>query len=150
MCLIIKSRELPPELIKDGRITVYKMLRCTKGAPYTVFQLKSVTAGWFKAEGPEYCDFCIYYVGDNGPLDGEELGNGFIHCLLDAKPAPQWGDSTFIDDVMIVECWGLPEDFVAVGIHGDIAFKKIYISQEAIDSAKAEYKGEIFEEPKNG
>ncbi len=124
MCLEIKSQVLPKSLIKkNGRVTVYKMLE------YSSLYQKFVTpyrrepingCGWFEAR----LDACL----QADIKHTQKVNGGAIHGYFE--------DIIYMPNgCILIKCEAYPKDFIALGKHKDICFKKIFISKTAILNA---------------
>lgn len=129
MCLVVINKDVPTE-----RTTVYKVVIEYNGlflSPFYKFQYK---AGWNEALhnakirslfNPSR--FIKSEKIKENMRNVSILQEGALHCFYDISSAQEFMTS---DWRILLKGYAEPEDFVAWGNSGDIAFKKIYIPQE--------------------
>jgi hypothetical protein len=131
MCLIIiKDKEPPTE-----RVVVYKVVKKWQGfllAPF--YSSYRYTSGCNEAIGQVSYGVTVTLVDKKRFINKEgQINGGVLHCYLFKIDAELHLDAVSSDHLIVIG-YGEPEDFVAWGTN-EVAFKKIYISEEEIKRA---------------
>lgn len=126
MCLIVLNTEIP-KIKKNGRITVYKVLeKSSYGNIVTPYRGRRVKSGWLKAGNYKISKILRH---------GDYVEHGAIHCWEKESPAKH-SYPVFANGATVIKCEALVDDFIARGINGDLAFKKIYVSKKQLAKVK--------------
>lgn len=116
MCLTRNNERLAPKRTR----TVYKLVTVVLDDMYdgpgpnvrTVYQRTLVLAGWLVA---------------NGRVAGRKrVGAGAIHAYTTLKLAKSRRRGT------VIKCEAFPGDFIAWGIRGDVAYKRILVDKQEL------------------
>mgnify|MGYP006908242020 CR=1 FL=1 len=118
MCINIDPKETEKFKSKKGEVKVWKVLSYLGNKEYcTPYKRVLVESGMVLSNA-------VPFTSVNYVVRGEG-----VHAFVDRKHA-MWSDAAYSTSwPVLVECTANMDDFIAVGIHGDIAFTKLTIGE---------------------
>lgn len=129
MCLyVIEGQDAPTEKKELFKVLLKKDSNRLFGPWRTNFEYKP---GLNIAIGePEFIDRGFthsqsYSIIPNGALEG-----GVLHCCINESHAKNYRKRIGMGFLYIVKVYGEPEDFIAFGERGEVAYKKLFLPEE--------------------